>query len=78
MRAFVRIRELVAGHAGLLRRLDDLEKRYDGQFRTVFEAIRALVAVENTPRRRIGFHADPEPVRSLTVPTRSAVSNRKR
>jgi ORF6N domain len=59
MRAFVRIRELVAGHAGLLRRLDDLEKRYDGQFRTVFEAIRALVAVENTPRRRIGFHANP-------------------
>jgi ORF6N domain len=78
MRAFVRIRELVAGHAGLLRRLDDLEKRYDGQFRTVFEAIRALVAVENTPRRRIGFHADPEPVQSLALPARRPVSNRKR
>jgi hypothetical protein len=77
MRAFVRIRELVAGHAGLLRRLNDLEKRYDGQFRTVFEAIRALVAVENTPRRRIGFHADPDAVQAVAAPVRRPVTNRK-
>jgi len=77
MRAFVRIRELVAGHAGLLRRLNDLEKRYDGQFRTVFEAIRALVAVENAPRRRIGFHADPDAVQAVAAPVRGPVTNRK-
>ena len=56
MRAFVRVREVVAGRADLVRRLDTLEQRYDQQFRTVFDAIRALVIEEAKPRRRIGFH----------------------
>lgn len=56
MRAFVRVREMVAGRADLVRRLDTLEQRYDQQFRAVFDAIRALVAEEAKPRRRIGFH----------------------
>jgi hypothetical protein len=56
MRAFSRLREMMAGNASLLRRLDELEQRYDRQFRSVFDAIRALVATESRPRRRIGFH----------------------
>lgn len=56
MRAFVRVREMVAGRAELVRRLDALEERYDQQFGAVFDAIRALVADEAKPRRRIGFH----------------------
>ena len=56
MRAFVRVREMVAGRADLVRRLDTLEQRYDQQFRAVFDAIRALVAEEAKPRRRIDFH----------------------
>lgn len=56
MRAFARIRDMLAGNANLLRRLDELEERYDRQFRSVFDAIRALVASEARPRRRIGFH----------------------
>ena len=56
MRAFVRVREMVAGRADLVRRLDTLEQRYDQQFRAVFDVIRALVAEEAKPRRRIGFH----------------------
>ena len=40
MRAFVRLRAMIAGHAQLVRRLDALEARYDAQFRTVFDAIR--------------------------------------
>ena len=55
MRAFVRMREMVAGHADLVGRIDDLEKRYDKQFRTVFEAIRALIIEEGDPPKRIGF-----------------------
>ncbi|MBW7933380.1 MAG: ORF6N domain-containing protein [Gemmatimonadaceae bacterium] len=55
MRAFVRLRRMIAGHAQLVRRLDELEARYDAQFRTVFSAIRGLIAEEETPRRRIGF-----------------------
>ncbi len=57
MRAFVRIRELIAGREDLIRRLDALEARYDAQFRTVFDAIRALISDEARPRRRIGFQS---------------------
>jgi len=59
MRAFVRFREMIAGRADLVRRLDDLEQRYDQQFRTVFEAIRALISEETKPRKQIGFDAPP-------------------
>jgi hypothetical protein len=55
MRAFVRVRELIAGRADLVRRLDDLEERYDEKFRSVFDAIRALIAGTVEPRKRIGF-----------------------
>ncbi len=44
MRAFVRLRELIATNRDLARRLDDLEKRYDAQFKGVFDAIRQLMA----------------------------------
>ena len=40
MRAFVRLRELVATNRDLARRLDELEKRYGTQFKGVFDAIR--------------------------------------
>lgn len=55
MRAFVRIREMIAGREDLVRRLDALEQRYDQQFRSVFEAIRALISDDIKPRKRIGF-----------------------
>lgn len=55
MRAFVRLRTMLGGHADLARRLDDLEQKYDTQFRVVFDAIRALMKVPDPPKRRIGF-----------------------
>jgi len=60
MRAFVRVRAMVAGRADLVRRLDEMEKRYDHQFGEVFGAIRALVSPPARPRRRIGFIGNPE------------------
>jgi hypothetical protein len=57
MRAFVRIRELIAGRVELVRRLDELEQRYDLQFRAVFDAIRALISDDTEPRKRIGFQS---------------------
>ena len=42
VRAFVRLRELLGNHADLARRLDELEDRYDGQFKAVFDVIREL------------------------------------
>lgn len=58
MRAFVRLRTLLASHADLTRRLDELEQRYDGTFAKVFDAIRRLMAEPDEPEHpRIGFHA---------------------
>lgn len=56
MRAFVKLRELLATHKDLARKLDELEEKYDAQFRVVFEAIRKLMT-PSVPRnrRRIGF-----------------------
>jgi hypothetical protein len=56
IRAFVRLRRLLASHTDLARRLDELEKRYDGQFRIVFEAIRELMEPAEMPGKEIGFH----------------------
>lgn len=59
MRAFVRLRRFLITHEELARKLDAMEKRYDAQFRVVFDAIRELMApFPETPRPRIGFHAD--------------------
>jgi len=55
MRAFVHLRRVLESHADLARKLDALEKKYDGQFRSVFEAIRALMTPPRLAARRIGF-----------------------
>jgi hypothetical protein len=55
MRVFVQLREMIATHKDLARKLDELEKKYDAQFSIVFEAIRELMAPPASPRRRIGF-----------------------
>jgi len=57
MRAFVRLRQMLASHAGLARRLDALEKKYDTQFKAVFDAIRELMSPPAPRRRTIGFQA---------------------
>jgi len=57
MRAFVPLREMIASNKGLARRLNELEKKYDGQFRVVFEAIRELMTGPPPKSRRIGFKA---------------------
>jgi hypothetical protein len=55
MRAFVRLRRLLATHADLARKLAELEKKYDAQFRVVFGAIRQLMTPPDSPKRQIGF-----------------------
>ena len=55
MRAFVRLRRMLAGNADLARKLTALEKKYDAQFRVVFDAIRELMTPTAKPRRPIGF-----------------------
>jgi len=55
VRAFVRLRELIASNKELAKRLDELEKKYDSQFKVVFDAIRELMTPLPPPPRRIGF-----------------------
>jgi len=55
MRAFVRLRQLMATHTDFARKLTALEQKYDKQFKVVFEAIRALMAPPAKPRKKIGF-----------------------
>ena len=59
MRAFVRLRGMAAYSTDLARRLDELEAKYDRQFKVVFDAIRELMTpIDPPPKRRIGFVAD--------------------
>lgn len=64
MRAFVRLRELLLSHADLARKLEALEKKYDGRFRLVFDAIRQLIEPPDPGSKpEIGFHVREEATR---------------
>ena len=55
MRAFVRLQEMIATHRDLARKLETLEKKYDAQFKVVFDAIRELMTPPESKKRKIGF-----------------------
>ena len=58
MRTFVRLRQLLSTHADLARKLEQLERKYDAQFKVVFDAIRQLMAPSVPPRLpkpKLGF-----------------------
>ena len=59
MRAFVRLRDVMATNRELGQRLGELERRIDGhdeEIQTIFEAIRQLMTPPEPPRKEIGFH----------------------
>ncbi len=59
MRAFVRLREMMAGHQDLAKNLAELERKYDAQFRVVFDAIRNLMEPPaTTKQKQIGFRTE--------------------
>jgi predicted DNA binding protein len=55
IRAFVRLRQIVASNEELARKLNDLEKKYDHQFKIVFDAIRELMTPASSRIKPIGF-----------------------
>ena len=55
VRAFVRLRKLLATHEDLARKLEALEEKYDEQFKVVFDAIRQLMLPPKTSKHPIGF-----------------------
>ena len=86
VRAFVRLRAMLASNDALARKLDALEQKYDGQFKIVFDAIRQLMAPSATSQRSIGFRPSAKLITSgrrrsdsragATLAYRSAPANR--
>jgi phage regulator Rha-like protein len=62
VRTFVRLRQLLSSNVELARKLEALEKKYDEQFRVVFEAIRQLLIPPDKPKRPIGFQVKEQKV----------------
>jgi hypothetical protein len=67
MRTFVRLRELMSSHRELAQKIESLERRYDGQFKVVFNSIRELIEARPKellrvphPRRKVGFGREEE------------------
>jgi phage regulator Rha-like protein len=60
MRAFVKLREIMSTHKDLARKINDMEKKYDHQFKIVFDAIKQLLAAPEPKKRRIGFRREKE------------------
>ena len=66
MRAFVRLRQILASNKELAKRLDELEKKYDAQFKVVFDAIRELMRPQESKKRPIGFLVEEAKVPYIT------------
>ena len=62
MRAFVQLKRMLATHADLAKKIESLEKKYDSQFRAVFDAIRELMTPQENPKKQpIGFKVKKQP-----------------
>ena len=55
IKAFVRLRKLLANHKELQKKIEDMEEKYDEQFSIVFQAIKQLLQEDDKPKRKIGF-----------------------
>jgi len=55
MRTFIKMRQMLASHKDLLKKIEEMEKKYDRQFRIVFDIIRGLNQEPIKPQRKIGF-----------------------
>jgi hypothetical protein len=55
IRAFVKLREMISSHKDLARKLAELEKKYDSQFKVVFDALRSLISEPKPKEKKIGF-----------------------
>ena len=57
MRTFTKLREMLLTHKDLQRKIEEMEKKYDYQFKVVFDAIKQLLEPAEKPKKRIGFLA---------------------
>jgi len=57
MRTFTKLRKMFESHKELREKIEEMEKKYDHQFKIVFRVIKQLLTEEAKPKREIGFHA---------------------
>lgn len=55
IKAFVKLRKLLSRHKDVKKKIEEMENKYDEQFRVVFEAIQQLLMENEQPKRKIGF-----------------------
>ncbi len=55
MRIFTQLRQMLAGHKELEKKIEKMEEKYDEQLKIVFEAIKQLISGDEKPKQRIGF-----------------------
>lgn len=55
VKAFIKLREILATHKDLAGKIEDMERKYDVQFRVVFDAIRGLMRQPEPSKKKIGF-----------------------
>jgi hypothetical protein len=55
MRTFTKLRNMLSSHKDLKRKIEAMEKKYDKQFRIVFEAITQLIEKDEKPKKKIGY-----------------------
>ncbi len=60
MRTFTKLREMLSTHKKLQQKIEEMEKKYDHQFKIVFDAIKGLIESPQKQRKRIGFLRDKE------------------
>lgn len=60
MRAFSKLRKMALGYAGLKRKIEELERKYDAKFKIIFDTIRRLIELPEKPLRKIGFYKENE------------------
>jgi hypothetical protein len=58
MRTFAKLRRILLSHADLKRKIEEIEKKYDHQFKVVFDIIGKLLESPKEPKKKIGFHLD--------------------
>ena len=58
MRAFTRLRKMITSYKNLVKKVEDMEKKYDKKFAVVFDALKQLIVQEEKPKRKIGFKQD--------------------
>ena len=65
IRAFSKLREMIEGNRDLKKKIEEMERKYDAQFKAVFEAIKNLIEPEIKSKRKIGFYVADEETKNM-------------